>query len=198
MAKKINVLNNTALLVIVLSLVAIGAHFYRLSTSTSTSASTIDLSSSSSTPIIIDVQPNFSKQASHDLRRGEAISPLFNDGPERKNPYVQNTNFNSGFPFSVSTQGETPYSIIGFLNRPKTDTEDAVRLPLYGRPIHYGSNQWDYYVKNGDRDSISIPLDTNNNKELIDGDTTSVQTYEGLFTTNLYDVQTPRYIPTVF
>ena len=193
MARKSIGLNNITLAVIVISLVAIAIHFHRLSVGYKSDETSVK-------PIIINAQPDFAKQSSHDLRRGEAISPIFNDGPERRNPYVNGGGIgdNAGFPFSVSTQGETSYSLIGFLNRPATETDEAMRLPLYGRPTYSGSNKWDYYTKDDSRNVVVIPIDTNNDKELLDGDTTNVQTYEGSFTTNLYDVQTPRYLPNVY
>jgi hypothetical protein len=124
----------------------------------------------------------------HDLRRGEAIGVGFNDGPERPNPYTS-------FPISVSTQGESPFALIGYLHKDGIDGAEDIRLPFYGRPLYSGSQKWNYYTKDDSRNIVVIPIETQNDKEIMDGESVSVQTYEGNFIAHLYDVQVPRYIP---
>lgn len=94
---------------------------------------------------------------------------------------------------NIRTQGpEQNYQQVGFLFQ----ESNGIRLALYGRPEYSGSTKWEYYVKTSTNDgNIKIPLD--NTKELYTGDIVNIQSYNGDFISEIYDIDQPKYIPNI-
>lgn len=102
--------------------------------------------------------------------------------PERTQP--------SRIPINIRTQGALPdYQQVGFIYQESS----GIRLPLFGRPEYYGSDKWEYYVKDDSRNMVKIPLD--NTKELYTGDIITVSGFQGDFVGEIYELDQPRYIP---
>ena len=78
-------------------------------------------------------------------------------------------------------------------------------LPLYGRRIHRGSDNWNYYVKAERVYGIRVPIynqgrsceDKNGCPELYDGDTIYLKELDQSFTAKIYD-NGYRYIPYLY
>tara|TARA_R100001163_G_C5061462_1_gene198368 strand:- start:56 stop:757 length:702 start_codon:yes stop_codon:yes gene_type:complete len=116
---------------------------------------------------------------------------------------------------NIATQGYLPsYQLMGYLrkDRVKPDKsgngskdksasrqrEDPDRmLKLFGRRID--SYRYEYYVTHhDDSSSLKIPLKRRGDREINDGDEISVPGYPGNFTVDLYDYESPKYIPYLF
>lgn len=108
-------------------------------------------------------------------------------------------------PINTPTRGNPPeYQQIGILTAGNSGTEDPFILPLYGRPVYYGSQKWEYYAASDKFHLWRIPIFSENRdcslqlgcNEIYDRDTVTVPTYQGKqFTVTLYPKNTPRYIP---
>lgn len=93
-------------------------------------------------------------------------------------------------PINVRTRGgELPYQQYGFV------FQNDIRIPLFGRQQYSGSNKYDYYVQDESRNFIKIPLTVSGDRELYDGDTVKIDSYDGDFIVKIYENDTPRYIP---
>lgn len=68
-------------------------------------------------------------------------------------------------------------------------------LKLFGRRTD--TNRWEYYVMHHDDPSLKIPIDSKRNDELYNRDDVHVPGYPGRFKVQLYDYETPRYIPSL-
>ena len=130
------------------------------------------------------------------LRR--ILDPL--EPPERSYP------MRKAIPINIPTRGRSgPYQQVGTLTR-QTEGQDALILPLYGKPTYPGSNLWLYYTSSNSYNSIKIPIEHKNKNcqkhhgcpEIYDGDEITVPSYQGLFIANLYEIDAPRYIPYVY
>lgn len=117
-----------------------------------------------------------------------------------------------GVPVNIPTRGIAGgYQQIGTLHKETVDSEsisigansDPVILPLYGRPVHPGSNKWAYYTSSDKYNSVKLPISNNgracNNEygctELYDNDTITLPAYNGNFKVTVYDYDKPHYIP---
>ena len=107
-------------------------------------------------------------------------------------------------PINVATRGRSgPYQQVGTLTKTSEDGSDPKILPLYGKPTYPGSNQWLYYTNTDTYNTIKIPIENQNKncqkhygcKEIYDGDNVTVPAYKGEFKANIYELDTPRYIP---
>ncbi len=68
-------------------------------------------------------------------------------------------------------------------------------LKLFGRRTD--TNKWEYYVMHHDDPTLKIPIDSKRNDELYDRDDIHVSGYPGKFKVQLYNYETPRYIPSL-
>lgn len=79
--------------------------------------------------------------------------------------------------------------------------EDAKNkvLRLFGRETFPGSNKYEYFtsVANG-LDQIKVPIENQRNKEYYDGDSVTLEPFEGEYTVKLHPHDGPRYHPNVF
>jgi hypothetical protein len=87
------------------------------------------------------------------------------------------------------------YNQLGFVHQ-----ENSESLPLYGRPTYAGSDQYEYYIQDGSRNHIRIPIETprKNNNELYDEDAIQINSLEGDYIVSLYPREKLRYIPYLY
>lgn len=152
-------------------------------------------------------------QADKDIER--IINPILPPERSYQNSY--------GLPINIPSRGPTgAFEQIGFLSQtyngggnthsspdsnPDININDNNKiLPLFGRPIFFGSKNWSYYTFSDKYQSVKMPLVRNHQKcdqnlgcqELYQGDKVHVPPYKGDFTVSLYDIDVPRYIPYVY
>ena len=101
-----------------------------------------------------------------------------------------------GIPINTPTRGETPiFQKIGVLIKDDSSIDpDNSRLPLYGRPKYPGSNDYEYYVMDGSRNSNKIGLDIKK-RQLDNNDELTIPGFNGNYKVSLYVYDAPRYIP---
>ena len=97
------------------------------------------------------------------------------------------------------TRGYPPsYQQVGII----TDSTDSENIkPLYGRQTYRGSNSWNYFTSLDSHLATKIPITINNNDctdergcpELYKND--NIQLNNKNYNVNLYNFNTPRYIP---
>ena len=106
-----------------------------------------------------------------------------------------------GVPINVPTRGYVSrYEQVGILYGYGPNPQI---LPLYGKPTYPHSNKWLYYTQSDDYHSVRLPVLHKKRKcsgdygceELYDGDEVEVPPYRQKFKVNLYELNTPRYIP---
>jgi hypothetical protein len=124
----------------------------------------------------------------------------------------QKSNKGKGVHINVPTRGETDdYTQIGMLHKGSIndssskpgDNADSVILPLYGKQCYRRSQNWFYYTMSNSYNSMKIPITINGYdctddrgcKELNDGDTVTIPSYNGIFTCKIYKNDKYRYIP---
>lgn len=98
---------------------------------------------------------------------------------------------------NIPTRGyPDDYQMLGVLSR----ESDEKMLNLFGRQRHPGSDIWEYYVSdNSNNPPTKIPIDINNNRELLENNTMInlpvFDASKGKFKLILYKFDTPRYLP---
>lgn len=118
-----------------------------------------------------------------------------------------------GVPINVNTRGITGTQQVGILYKEASADEssnigngDSKIIPLYGRPTYPGSNKWTYHTATDGANVLRMPITINGRvcnsdngcAELSTGDAVTVPAYNGTFKIQLYDHDTPTYIPHVF
>lgn len=98
-------------------------------------------------------------------------------------------------PINIEQDVVPTYKQLGFVHQ-----ENSESLPLFGRAKYQGSDTWEYYVNDGSRNKIKIPIETarKNNNELNDEDTVQITSLEGDYIVSLYPREKIRYIPYIF
>ena len=123
--------------------------------------------------------------------------------PERKLP-ISNNMINS---INMSTRGgSVDYQRIGVLYSENNKQGKPLILPLFGKPMHMGSNKWFYYSSTEDYHSIKIPVYKDGKKcqgsygcdELYDNDLVFVKPYKTKFRVSLYELERPQYLPHIY
>lgn len=147
-------------------------------------------------PVIDDIK---TKQYLINKEHERIVNPLV--APERSYPYRS-----PGLPINIPTRGESgPYSQVGTLTS-EDSAGDPVILPLYGKPLYPGSNNWLYYCSTDKLPSVKLPIRNNDKdclgdqgcKEIQSGDNITVDAYKDkTFTTSIYNIDKLRYIPYV-
>ena len=135
--------------------------------------------------------------------------------PERKNYFYNEPILEKeevrGLPINIKTRGEVEYQQLGILNKQGIEnsgqqvgnSSDIFILPLFGRQLYRGSNNYNYYTSTDSNNNIKIPLRINNidctddrGCEIInDGDLVTLPEFNGIFKCTLYKFDKPRYIP---
>lgn len=99
-------------------------------------------------------------------------------------------------PVSISTQGPIGQpQQVGVIYKPTGDKNEI--HPLYGRRKWANSNEWEYYTmltNYGLKLKVHPP---HKNYELSTNDQVTIDGYNDLYTTTIYDVNSPQYIPYV-
>ena len=118
-------------------------------------------------------------------------------------------------PVNIPTRGYSGgYQQVGMLYKDSVTSEDglvgntpeSVILPLFGKPVHPGSNKWSYYTSSDKYHTVKIPLVHKGRKcdsqygcdELYDDDVISVPPYNNEFRVKIYEFDSPRYIPYIY
>lgn len=134
------------------------------------------------------------------------INPLL--PPERS---YENT---YGIPINVPTRGASSgYQQVGYMYKDSTISDsntigsgsESVLIPIYGRPTYPGGKKWNYYVSSDKFHSVKIPFNYNGRQsdddhgvtELNDGETVELPAYNGQFQVNMYNYDSPKYLPYV-
>ena len=135
--------------------------------------------------------------------------------PERTNYFynepIQEKEEVRGLPINIRTRGESEYQQLGILNKQSIEnsgqqvgnSSDTFILPLFGRQLYRGSNNYNYYTSTDSNNNIKILLRINNidctddrGCEMInDGDLVTLPEFNGIFKCTLYKFDKPRYIP---
>jgi len=84
-------------------------------------------------------------------------------------------------PVNISSNLDVSYKQVGIISN-----EDKI-FPLYGRPLNYGRNLWQYYTMTDQFTRIKLPIykgkrdcsDEHGCNELYDGDHVKVETFNG-------------------
>jgi len=126
---------------------------------------------------------------------------LYNDlkPPERRVPeYEYPTEFVKKQINYPSRGYPEEYSLLGNAYRDSTETA----YELFGRQKYPGSTQYEYYVVGSDNKNfkVKIPIKINGDKEIYDNqviDIPGTSHDKGSFTVRLFNLDTPRYIPSV-
>ena len=140
---------------------------------------------------------------------------------EKNHGYIVNPNLpverqfpgTHNIPINIHTRGRTSYQQIGVLYKdavldessPISSTKPTI-LPLYGKPTHQSSNKWSYYTATDRSNPVRLPISVNGQKithqygcrELSSGESVSLPHYNGSFTAEIYDYDSPQYIPYVW
>jgi hypothetical protein len=118
-------------------------------------------------------------------------------------------------PINIKTNSPpvmTAYNQLGILSCKSSNNKKDIILPLFGRPLYYNRNTWQYYAMSDQNNSIKLPISkrSNNKKrqygsddygcdELYDNDTVFVEGYNELFNVRIYnDNIKPGYIPYIY
>jgi len=120
-----------------------------------------------------------------------------------------------GIPINIPSRGPLQsFQQIGILYKENiVDTDklpgnnnDSNILPLFGRPTFNGSRRWNYYTSSDKFQNFKIPITRNGRKcsddngcdEIMNGDMIEIPSYNGKFKVEIYDYESPRYIPYVY
>ena len=120
-----------------------------------------------------------------------------------------------GIPINIPSRGPLQsFQQIGILYKENiVDTDklpgnnnDSNILPLFGRPTFNGSRRWNYYTSSDKFQNFKIPITRNGRKcsddngcdEIMNGDMIEIPSYNGKFKVEIYDYDSPRYIPFVY
>lgn len=162
-------------------------------------------------PLYPPLKRNFHIDSKYQLRHQHGSSHSHSHSLHHGNPNLGHL----GIPINIETRGPSEdYQQVGMLykeavsnddSKPGNNTDSSI-LPLFGKPTYRGSSNWLYYSTSDKLSSVKIPLtheskdctDDQGCKELNDGDTISVPSYNGLFKVKMYKFDKPRYIPYVY
>jgi len=106
-----------------------------------------------------------------------------------------------GIPINIPTSTvDANYDCVGILTR--MGGKETI-LPLFGRPLHFGRNHWQYYAMSDKNNNIKLPV-INSGKSctgeygcnnLSNGDVVYVEGLNDAFKATIYENNVPRYIP---
>ena len=122
-----------------------------------------------------------------------------------KPPLKDNKFYSSrvGVPINIPTSTvDANYDSVGILTR--MGGKEMI-LPLFGRPLHFGRDKWQYYAMSDKNNNIKLPV-SNGGKSctseygcdsISNGDTVYVEGYNDTFKATIYENNLPRYIPCI-
>lgn len=141
------------------------------------------------------------------------VNPLI--PPERRNHHMNNNPYEivrNGVPINIPTRGYSGGIVqVGALYKENINNDntkignnsETIILPLFGMPVHNGSNKWIYYTTSDKYNQVKLPI-TNKNKvcnsdygcdELYENDIVTVPAYNGNFKVVKYEYDKPKYLP---
>ena len=140
-----------------------------------------------------------------DAGRGDILSNPYVP-PERIPPqYIPPTTV--GVPINMNTrpQYDPNYRQVGVMTKTDDDSDEPTILPLFGRITPTGRDKWNYYTMSGGFNTFKLPISYKNRNcqddtgcdELYKSDRIYVPQYKSYFEVDIYDLDRPRYIPTV-
>lgn len=109
-----------------------------------------------------------------------------------------------GTPINIPTRGFVPkWNQVGILHSLNRNREQNHILQLFGKQTYPGSSKWNYFASSDGYQSIKLPIIYKGKKatyeygceELTEGDIVRVPAYGQRFRVNLYELNTPSYIP---
>jgi len=120
-----------------------------------------------------------------------------------------------GVPINIPSRGpQQSYQQVGILYKENIENPDKLPgnnnesniLPLFGRPTYAGSNRWNYYTSSDKFQNYKLPINIDGRKctddtgcnELMNGTMITIPSYNGQFKVEIYDFDSPRYIPYVY
>lgn len=149
-------------------------------------------------------QPSYYHQPSN---YHEPTLPHIISSPCCTNPYEPPLKDNKsyvrriGLPINIPTSTvDSNYGCVGILTR--VGGKEQI-LPLFGRPLHMGRNNWQYYAMSDKNNNIKLPI-SNKGKSctneygcdnISNGDIVYVEGYGDTFKATIYENNVPRYIP---
>ena len=129
--------------------------------------------------------------------------------PRRKDPFELDR---AGIPINIHTRGyPSEYQQMGVLiekggnNKGHEKHNDKKILPLFGQETYPGSRLWNYFTKTDGYQSVKLPV-MNRKKscqgghgcdEIREDDEIRVKGYNKDFKANIYQLESPQYIPYV-
>ena len=137
-------------------------------------------------------------QDANNTRYNRVHDPL--TAPERSYPFMMNRN---KVPINIETRGKSmEFQQVGFIHSDSSN-EEKVIFPLYGKQIWRGSSKWSYYSGTDKIHQIKLPVVHNKRQclsetgcdELYDGDVIDVPPYKDKFKVEIYNLDSPKYIP---
>lgn len=140
-----------------------------------------------------------------DAGKGDILSNPYVP-PERIPPqYIPPTTV--GVPINMNTrpQYDQNYRQVGIMTKVDDDSDEPTILPVFGRVSPTGRDKWNYYTMSGGFNTFKLPInyknrncqDDNGCDELYKNDRIYVPQYKSYFEVDIYDLDRPRYIPTV-
>lgn len=151
-------------------------------------------------PMVIIEPPRLSPDQVDDLAHGE-LPPRRSDYRKLEDPFKEPSRRYVTYPggsvpwgnVNIPTQGYLPaYQLMGYLRKKEGDDPERM-LKLFGRRID--TNRYEYYTLNHDDQTLKIPLNVRGDRELYDKDDLHVPGYPGSYKVELYNYDSPRYIP---
>ena len=160
-------------------------------------------------PLYPPLKRNFHIDSKYQLRHRHGVT--HSHSIEHSNPNLGHI----GIPINIETRGPSEdYQQVGMLYKEAVNNDDSKPgnnndssiLPLFGKPLYRGSSNWLYYSTSDKLSSVKIPLSYENKdctddqgcRELNDGDSITVPSYNGIFKVKMYKFDKPRYIPYVY
>lgn len=105
------------------------------------------------------------------------------------------------YPNKLPKYNSQEYQQVGILTANEVDKEPIV-LPLFARKLQNNRDRWQYYTATDKNHMMRLPIRHDNMKceddigckEIYDGDTLSVEIYQGrTFTATIYKLDAPKY-----
>jgi hypothetical protein len=135
------------------------------------------------------------------------INPLLPPERSYRNTYGVPINIPSRGPLQTYQQMGILYkeNIVDTDKLPGNNSDNSI-LPLFGRPTFNGSKRWNYYTSSDKFQNFKIPITSNGRKcsddngcdEIMNGDMIDIPSYNGKFKVEIYDYDSPRYIPYIY
>ena len=159
-------------------------------------------------PVREKEEPEYSMVNTDNLKMNNILEP-----PLMRN-YHSDPNGVKKMPINVETrESGGDYQQIGMIYKNSVIDEDKAPgnntdsniLPLFGKPVYKGSQQWNYYTATDKYNQIKIPLSINSSnctddrgcKEIMNDEQVEVPGYNGNFKVQIYKFDSPKYIPYV-